>query len=167
MADEPHRSNSKVLGWISLALLALAAVAVAAPLSRYVVAASDKGFALRDGGRAEVHAPGGRTWGLYFDDADNSGYSESCTATDSAGRPIAIRDPGPTISSSDTEMLDHVFSTPSDGHFTIACDVHSAAVRVGPAPDFVSLFIGIAAAALLGLCGVITGTVWLTRRSAA
>jgi hypothetical protein len=97
VADEPHRSNSKVLGWISLALLALAAVAVAAPLSRYVVAASDKGFALRDGSQAEVHAPGGRTWGLYFDDADNSGYSESCTATDSAGRPIAIRDPGPTI----------------------------------------------------------------------
>jgi hypothetical protein len=104
---------------------------------------------------------------VYFDDRDNSGYSESCTVTDSTGRPITLRDPGMTISFSDTEMLDHVFDTPHDGRFTIACQIESADARVGPVGSLPSLLIGLAAAALLGLGGLTTGVLWLTHRSAA
>jgi len=154
-----------VLAWISVASLVLAAGAVAVPLALYGMAAGDHGVPLGDR-PTEISAPGGRVWGVYLNDADNSGYSESCTATDSAGRPVPLRDPGPTISSSDTEMLDRVFETPRDGHVTIDCHVHGATARVGPVPNLVALLIGIVAAALLGLCGLITGTLWLTRRSA-
>ncbi|RNM17408.1 hypothetical protein EFL26_01060 [Nocardioides pocheonensis] len=155
-----------MLGWISLSLLLLAAAAVVAPLVPYVLAARDNGVPLGEG-PSEIVAPGDRTWGVYFDDRDNSGYGETCTVTDSTGRPIAVRDPGVTVSFSSTEMLGHVFDTPSDGRFTIACHGESADVRVGPVGSLPSLLVGMAAAALLGLVGVIAGSVWLTRRSAA
>ena len=77
-----------------------------------------------------MRAPGNRTWGIYLNDADNSGYSESCVVADSSGRPVAIRDPGMTVSASDTEMLDHVFTTPEDGRFTVECNAQSASARV-------------------------------------
>jgi hypothetical protein len=154
-----------VLAGLSVASLVLAVAAVAAPLAGYVMAASSRGASLGDG-PIEIRAPGGRVWGVYVNDADNSGYSESCTVTDSAGRVIALRKAGPTISSSDSEMLDLVFDTPSDGHFTIGCDVRGATARVGPVPNLVALLIGIVAAVLLGTCGLVTGTLWLTGRAA-
>jgi hypothetical protein len=147
-------------------LLALAAAAVVVPLVPYVLAVTDKGVSIGDR-PTEIHASGDRTWGVYFDDRDNSGYSESCTVTDSTGRPIALRDPGITVSSSDTEMLGHVFDTPHDGHFTIACQVESADARVGPVGSLPSLLIGLAAAAILGLGVLTAGVLWLTQRSAA
>jgi hypothetical protein len=118
----------------------------------FALASNDKGIALGDG-PTEVHAPANHTWGIYFNDFDNSGYSESCTATDSEGQAIAHRDPGVTVSSSETEMLDHVFTTPGDGHFTIACNAQSADVRVGPVGSLPSVLIGGSVAALLGLGG--------------
>lgn len=165
MADVRKRPSSTVLARISAASLVLALVALAAPLALYVAAASDHGVSLGYH-PTEIRAPGGRVWGVYVNDADNSGYSESCTATDSAGRPVALRKAGPTISSSDTEMLDLVFDTPRDGRVTIGCDVHGGTARVGPVPNLVTLLIGVLAAVLLGLCGLITGTLWLTRRAA-
>ena len=106
------RRHTKALGWLSLSLLVLAAVAFVVPVTLFALASSDKGIGLGDG-PTEVHSSGNRTWGIYFNDADNSGYRESCTATDSQGQAIAIHDPGVTASSSDTEMLDHVFTTPA------------------------------------------------------
>lgn len=37
------------------------------------------------------------------------------------------------MTSSDTETLDHVFTTPADGRFTIECDAQGASARVGRA----------------------------------
>ena len=150
---------------MSLTLLALAAAAVFAPLVPYVLAVTDEGVSVGDG-PTEIRASGGRTWGVYVDDRDNSGYSESCTVTDSTGRPVALRDPGVTVSSSDTETLDHVFDTPRDGRFTIACDVQGASARVGPVGSLRSLVIGLAAATLLGLGSLIAGLLWLIGRPA-
>ena len=152
------------MGWLSLSLLVLAALVFVIPLTRYLLATGDKGVALGDG-PTKVHASGDRTWGVYFNDPDNTGYSESCGITDSRGRTIALRDPGMTVSSSDTEMLDHVFTTPADGRFTIECDAQGASARVGPVGNLVQVVIGLALAALLGVGGLITGSLWLTRRS--
>jgi hypothetical protein len=118
----------------------------------FALASNDKGIALGDG-PTEVHAPANHTWGIYFNDVDNSGYSESCTATDSEGQAIAHRDPGVTVSSSETEMLDHVFTTPGDGHFTIAATLRARTCawdRSGASHRFL---IGGSVAALLGLGG--------------
>jgi len=164
MVAEGRRRSKRALGWLSLSLLVLGAVAFIVPAIVFVLASSDKGIALGDG-PTKVRAPANRTWGIYFNDADNSGYSESCTATDSGGQAIAIRDPGVTVSSSDTEMLDHVFTTPRDGHFTIACNAQSADVRVGPVGSLPSVLIGVSVAAGLGLGGLVTGILWLTRRA--
>ncbi|MCW2857102.1 MAG: hypothetical protein JWR52_2717 [Marmoricola sp.] len=158
------RKPSKALGWLSLSLLVLAALAVVVPVTRFAVASGDKGVALGEG-PSKVQAPGGRTWGIYFNDPDNSGYSESCNATDSKGQAITLRDPGMTVTSSDTEMLDHVFTTPADGRFTIECDAQRASARVGPVGRFPEVAIGLALAALLGLGGLVAGSIWLTRRS--
>lgn len=158
------RRRSKALGWLSLSLLVLGAVAFIVPVTLFALASSDKGVALGHG-PTEVHAPANHTWGIYFNDADNSGYRESCTATDSEGHAIATRDPRVTVTSSDTEMLDHVFTTPRDGHFTIACNAQSADVRVGPVGSLPSVLIGGPLAALLGLGGLVTGILWLTRRA--
>lgn len=158
------RRRSSTHGWLSLSLLVLAAVAFIVPVTIFALASSDKGIALGNG-TTELHAPANHTWGIYFNDADNSGYTESCMVTDSDGQQVAIRDPGMTVSSSDTEMLDHVFTTPRDGHFTIACNAQSADVRVGPVGSLRSVLIGVSAAAILGLAGLVTGILWLTRRA--
>lgn len=134
------------------------------PVTLFVLASSDKGVALR-AEHTKVDAPADRTWGIYVDNADNSGYSESCTATDSRGRAIAIRDAGPTVTSSDTEMLDLVFTTPRDGTFTISCEVSGAVARVGPVGSLPLVLVGVLVAALLGLGGLVTGLVWLARRT--
>lgn len=159
-----ERMRTKALGWLSLSLFVLAAAALIVPVTLFERATSDKGVALR-GEPVAVNAPPSRTWGVYFDDADNSGYSESCTATDSNGRAITIRDAGATVTTSDTEMLDLVFTTPGDGSFTIACSVGGAEARVGPVGNFSFLLVGILVAALLGLGGLVVGVVWLVRRT--
>jgi len=164
MMDAPKPSKAMV--WLSVSLLALAVVAVVIPITRFALASGDPGIALGDGA-TKVHAPGNRTWGFYFNDADNSGYSESCTATDSNGQTIAIRDPGMTVSSSETEMLNHVFTTPVDGRFTVECSAQGASVRVGPVGSFTEVVVGLALAALLGIGGVVTGSIWLARRPSA
>jgi hypothetical protein len=51
------------------------------------------GVPVRDGSQ-QVSLPADRTFGLYVDDPDNSGYAAGCTATDADGRLIAMRMPG-------------------------------------------------------------------------
>jgi hypothetical protein len=156
------RRRTKALGWLSLALFVLAAVAIVVPVTLFALATSDKGVALH-GGATAINAPPHRTWGVYVNDVDNSGYSESCTATDSSGRAIAIRDAGPRVTSSDTEMLDLVLTTPRHGSFTISCSVGGAEARVAPVGNFPLVLMGLLAAALLGLGGLIVGILWLVR----
>lgn len=160
------RKPSGATGWLALSLLVLAVVAFVLPVARFALATSDEGVALGDG-PTEVRSPGDRTWGVYVNDADNSGYSTSCIVTSPDGRTIVLRDPGVTVSSSDTEMLDYVFTTPPDGRFTIDCAVTGASVRVGPVGSFPEILIGLAIAATLGLGGVVTGSIWLSRRLTA
>jgi hypothetical protein len=158
------RKSSRVLGWTALALLVAAVGTFVIPIAFFVMAASNDGLKVGDDPKT-VETSGNRTWGIYFDDRDNTGYSESCSITDGEGGPVEIRDPGPTVSSSDTEMLDHVFTTPADGKFTVECNATSATVRVGPVGNLSSVLIGVAVAGALGLAGLVIGVVWLTRRT--
>jgi len=82
---------------------------------------------------------------------------------DSRGRDVATRDPGWTVSSSDTETLDIVFTTPADGHFAAVCDIKGASARVAPVGSLRGFGMGLAATALLGLAAVSVGIVWLLR----
>ncbi|MEI7055317.1 hypothetical protein WBG06_05815 [Nocardioides sp. CCNWLW239] len=154
------RISSKLLGWSALVLLLAAAVTFVAPITLFILAAADNGVGVADA-PITVDAPGHQTWGIYFNDADNSGYSGYCSVNDSAGRPVEIRDPGATVSSSDTEMLDHVFTTPEGGSFTVDCQAEDASVRVGPVGNLPSVLIGAVIAAGLGLVGLGLGIHWL------
>lgn len=158
------RNSSKVLAGFAMLLLAAAAAAFVIPIVLFAIATSNDGLKVGDA-PVTVQTSGGRTWGIYFNDADNTGYSESCSINDSRGVPVDMRFPGPTVSSSDTEMLDHVFTTPTGGTFTIECNATSATVRVGPVGNLPSVLIGVAAAAVLGLTGCVLGIIWLTRRT--
>ncbi|WP_236757551.1 hypothetical protein [Aeromicrobium sp. PE09-221] len=109
----------------------------------------------------QVQAPSSQTWGIYFNDSDNSGYGHSCRAADEYGQPIELRDPGVTFTTSDTEMLDLIFTTPPSGRFTVQCDVQSAVARVAPAEIQRTVLSALGEAALLGIAGVAVGVVWL------
>lgn len=144
-------------------LLAAAAVAFVVPIAQFAVASGEDGVAVRDT-PVTLNAPAHRTWGVFFNDADNSGYSGFCAVSDGAGRSVEIRDPGATVSSSDTEMLNHVFTTPDGGTFTIACQAEGASVRVGPVGNLPSVLVGSMVAAGLGLAAFTLGMMWLPRR---
>jgi hypothetical protein len=59
-----------------------------------------------------VLLPPHERYGIYVDDADNSGYNLSCTARDAQGRRIHMKSRTPvTISSSATNNLDLVYDT--------------------------------------------------------
>ncbi|MER7608349.1 hypothetical protein [Nocardioides sp. NPDC127503] len=159
------RIASKLLGWSALLLLVAAAVAFVVPVTLFAFASGDEGVAVTDT-PVVVDAPAHRAWGIYFHDVDNSGYSGYCSVNDSAGRPVEIRDSGATVSSSDTEDLNHVFTTPEDGRFTVECQTDNASVRVGPVGNLPSVLIGTAIAAGLGVTGFALGIMWLIRRVA-
>ncbi|MER6940452.1 hypothetical protein ABTX24_18890 [Nocardioides sp. NPDC127514] len=157
------RTASPLLGWSTLVLLLAAAISFVVPVTLFAFASADDGVAVADA-PVTVEAPAHRTWGIYTDDADNSGYSAFCSVNDSAGRPVEFRDPGATVSASETEMLDHEFTTPEDGTFTVECQADNASVRVGPVGNLPSVLIGTLIAAGLGLTGIALGVLWLTRR---
>lgn len=158
------RKASKQLGRIALVLLVAAVASFIVPVAVFAMTVGDEGVDIGDG-VVKVDAPPDRTWGIYFNDADNTGYGESCSVRDDAGRRIGIRDPGPTVTFSETEMLDHVFVTPADGTFTIDCNANGATVRVGPVGNLPSVLVGTGVAALLGLLGLVLGSFWLIRRT--
>lgn len=157
------RRSSRVLGWIALAALGAAALALIVPVVRFALAAGNDGVAVGHE-PVTVHAPAGRTWGIYFNDPDNTGYGESCRIADARGNPVRLRDPGWSVGG-DTEMLDHEFTTPSDGTFTVSCEVSRATARVGPVGNLSAVLIGGCLAMVAGLVGLVTGTLWLTRRT--
>ncbi|MCL3836988.1 hypothetical protein [Aeromicrobium duanguangcaii] len=160
----PVARGSRVLGWLSLFLLVLAVFAFVVPLA-VAMQESDPTSVVLERTPVEVEAPGNALWGIYFDDADNSGYGHSCRATDDYGQLIDLRDPGVTFTSSDTEMLDLIFTTPPNGRFTIQCDAQSAVARVAPVESIRRVLSALVPAAFLGIAGVIAGVVWLRRDS--
>jgi hypothetical protein len=112
----------------------------------------------------QVELPAHRTYGIYVDDADNSGYSQSCVVRDPDGRAGPLRNPGWTVSSSDTETLDLVFDT-GTGDLTISCTIPGELVTAKPVPDVLALVLGIVVAGLLGVATLGFMVVWLLARS--
>jgi len=105
-----------------------------------------------DGSEQRVSLPADRTYGVFINDPDNSGYTESCSIVDAGGRQVALRAPGWSISGSDTEMLDYVFDTGS-GDLTVQCSVTGGEATLRAVPDAVALGLVLVGGLLLGLVG--------------
>ncbi len=74
------------------------------------------------------------TYGIYVNDANNSGYSLRCSGADADGTPIRMDyNPPPSVSTSATETLDVVFNTGS-GDITLACSTPGATAIARPLP---------------------------------
>jgi hypothetical protein len=112
----------------------------------------------------QVVLPADRTYGIYVDDTDNSGYSESCSVQDSTGQQVPLRSPGWTAASSDTETLDFVFDT-GTGDLTISCSVPGEQVTAKPVPNILALVLGIVVAGILGVAALGFLILWLLARS--
>lgn len=159
------RHRAPVLGRLGMLLCLAALVAISVPGFGYVRALSEDGVTL-DSGPVDLVLPAHRTYGVYVDDSDNSGYSENCSAVDkSQGRPIQMKDPSWNISSSDTEVLDIVFDTGS-GHVSISCTVPGERVTIRAVPHDSAMFLGFALAMILGIPGVGMIIAWAVIRSA-
>jgi hypothetical protein len=157
--------RAPVLGGLGLLLCVLAVVAVAVPGIGFVRTTSDDGVRLGRGPHHLVLAAH-RTYGIFVDDADNSGYSESCSAVDEAsGREIRMRNPGWSISSSDTEVLDLVFDTGA-GKVSLTCAVGAERVTVRPVPHYGAMLLGVVAGGILGTVGLGMLVAWAAIRFA-
>ncbi len=160
LSTTSSRRRSRPLGLTTLILAVLVLAAVVAPVVEIVHVASEPSVTLGSGSQ-RVTLPAHAGYGIYFNDTDNSGYSESCQATD-AGRPVVLSDPGFSMTSSDTDNLDMVFSTGS-GRLVIDCQSTAEQVTVRPVPDYKTILVGAALAVVLGMVGVVTGILWLAR----
>lgn len=159
---DPRPRRSRLFGWLTVLLgaVALGAAIVAASL---FVRSLDGDSVRVDESPGQVVLPADRTYGIYVDDADNSGYSESCSVRDSHGRQVPLRGPGWTAFSSDTETLDFVFDT-GTGDLTISCTVPGEQATAKPVPNVLALVLGIAAAGILGVAALGFLIVWLLAR---
>ena len=73
-----------------------------------------------------VVLPAHKKYGIYVNDANNSGYSLNCTAKDAQGRQVHMGShTPPTISNSGTNNLDLVYNTGS-GDLTFTCSASGA-----------------------------------------
>jgi hypothetical protein len=125
-----------------------------------------EGHSLRvDESAQRVALPADQTYGIYIDDADNSGYSQSCAVRDPDGREVPLRDPGWTVSSSDTETLDLVFDTGA-GDLTISCAVPGEQVTAKPVANVLAMALGIPVAGILGFIALGFMVMWLLARRA-
>lgn len=147
---------------LGMVVCTLAFVAVAVPGIGFIRAYADAGFPVS--GITELSLPAHTTYGVYVDDADNSGYSLSCLARDDAGGDIAVVGPSWSVGSSDTENLDAQFDTGS-GEVTLNCSSDSAEIRVGPVPNLRALALGIVAAGMLAMAGIALLALWFSSRS--
>ena len=111
----------------------------------------------------KVLLPAHETYGFFINDADNSGYSESCDVLD-RGRHVPLRDPSWSVSSSEFETLDFVFNTGS-GHLTLSCDVPGETVLAKAVPNYVGIAVGLLAGGVLACLGAGLLLAWfLVRR---
>ena len=152
----------RYLGWVGLFLGVLALVAVVLPGIGFATALADDGVRVDDG-PVTVSLAAHKTYGVYVNAANNSGYSESCTAVDDRGTELRMRDPGWIISSSDTEMLDLVFDS-GTGKVTISCEVPGEQVTVRRAPDNSAMFLGVVIGGILGCAGLALIAMWFGAR---
>jgi hypothetical protein len=143
-------------------LCVLAVLVMAVPGVGYARAAGGQSVHLDDGPQ-HVVLPADQTYGIYVDDADNSGYSERCSAVDARGQHVQMADPWWSVSDSNTEMLDIVFNTGS-GNLTIDCSIPGEHVTVRPVPNLRALVLGVAGGGILGLAGAFMLLVWLIGR---
>lgn len=153
--------RSNVLCWAGLLLVLLAVVAIAVPGVGYVRTMNADGLSLSNG-PLQVSVSNGRSYGIYVDDADNSGYSLACSAADAEGQRIQLDDPPWSISSSDTETLDLAFKA-GPGELSVTCDIPGEQVTLRPLPDNHSLEIGILLAAIFGCSGMCLLIAWAAR----
>lgn len=158
-----RRRGARHLGWVGALLCVVAVVAVAVPGVGFARSSAEDGVRL-DGSAQHVRLPAHETYGIYIDDADNSGYSESCSAVDREGGEIHLEDSFWSMSSSETEMLDYKFDTGS-GNLIITCSVPGERVTVRPVPNFGALALGIGIGGVLGLAGAVMLIVWLVTRN--
>lgn len=156
------RRRPALFAWVGVSLWVLAALAIAIPGVGYVQASGKQGFHLEDGPQ-HVVLPADQTYGIYVDDADNSGYSEQCSAVDARGQLVQMADPWWTVSGSETETLDIVFNTGS-GDLTIDCSIPGEQVAVRPVPNLRAVVLGIALGGVLGVGGAILLVVWVIAR---
>ena len=70
----------------------LAIVAIVVPAVSYARAARSGDEVRLTGGAQQLNLPAHKTYGVYVNDADNSGYSESCSALDANGQQLALPD---------------------------------------------------------------------------
>lgn len=141
------------LGWSGVLLCGLA-VAVLAVLAVYTYRVlSGPSVHLRSGAQ-HVALPAHRTYGIYVDDLNNSGYSENCSATDAQGHDVEMRFPSWSISSSSTENLDLAYNTGS-GDLTINCSVPGEIVTTRPVLNYTALLLGGLAAGALAVLGIV------------
>lgn len=141
------------LGWVGVLLCALAVVVVVVLAVSTHRATSGPSMRLADGPQ-HVVLPADSAYGIYINDANNGGYTESCSLTDAQGNTIQMRDPSWSISGSDTETLDMVYNTGS-GHLTINCSVPGEIVTTRPVPNYWELLLGGLAAAALAVLGIV------------
>jgi hypothetical protein len=139
-------------GWVGALLCVLALLAVTAPAIGYARALNSSSISLPSGPQ-HLRLPADRTYGIYVDDANNSGYSESCSAVDAHGQQIQMNDPPWTVTASDTETLDFVYDT-SSGDVTIDCSVPGERVTTRQVPNNRTMLLGIILAGILGFTGV-------------
>lgn len=153
---------------VGVVICAVALLMVAGPVVGYArVALSDDEVPLSvSGGSRRVSLPADETWGVYINDANNSGYSLDCFAVEASGQQVPLRDPWWTVSGSETEMLDFVFDTGS-GELTFTCRVPGEEVTLRPVPNLKAVVLGVLAGGLLGLLGLALALNWAFTRTSA
>lgn len=161
--DSSRDRGRRRTGIAAVCCAVLALVALAVPVVEGVRVASRPEVALGNGPE-QVTLPAHAKYGLFFDDLDNSGYEEDCSATDH-GRPVRLSSPGFSTSSSDTENLDLVFDTGS-GHLVIDCSTTAENLSTKPVPRYRVILIAGVAAAALGFASLVLGSLWIARRPA-
>ncbi|MCW2751226.1 MAG: hypothetical protein JWR83_2336 [Aeromicrobium sp.] len=150
------------LGWVGLLLCVLAISAGAVTGVGLDRATGHHGVRL-DGSTQHVRLPAHQKYGVYIDDANNSGYTEDCSAVDSDERPVRLADPGWGVSSSDTGDLDYVFNTGS-GALTFDCSVPGERVTLRPVPNRRPSLVGIVIYGVFGFLGAALIITWLVLR---
>jgi hypothetical protein len=155
--------RSRLFGWLTVLVGAVALGSAIVAVSLFV--RSLEGDSVRvDENARQVALSADRTYGIYVDDADNSGYTQSCSVHDSRGRAVPLRDPGWSASTSDTETLALVFDT-GTGDLTISCTIPGEQVTAKPVPNVLALVLGIVVAGILGVAALGFLIVWLLARS--
>ena len=145
------------------ALCGLAVIALAVSIISFVPSVGGVSAELASHPRG-VELPTHRTYGIYVNDPNNSGYSLSCSGMDADGHELAFRDAPWTLTTSDTESLELIFDTGA-GRLSIACTARGGTVRVGPVPEFRRLAVGLLSVCVFAGAGILTIVVSRRRKT--